>query len=190
MTDTEFTDSARRNNRPQNVPAFQVSAETQLSASPDEVYATVSDLPRSGEWSIECTGGQWISGTPSTVGAVFRGENHRPADVVAWAPVVRGTWATESEVVEAEPGRVFRWAIRDRAGRRQESVWSFEIRAAQHGCVLVHHFWMGSHTEGIRGITADMDPAEKQKFFSDWTDKLAADLAATVQRIKRVIEKD
>lgn len=122
------------------------------------MYATVSDLPRSGEWSVECTGGQWISGTPATVGAVFRGENHRPENVVAWAPVVRGEWTTESEIVEAQPGRVIRWAIRDRAGRRQESVWSFELRAADDGCVLVHRFWMGAPTEGIQGITAGDGP--------------------------------
>ncbi|MER5972463.1 SRPBCC family protein [Streptomyces sp. NPDC002055] len=185
MTNTELENTA-----PGNTPLFQVSAEAHVTASPNEVYATVSDLPRSGEWSVECTGGQWISGTPATVGAVFRGENHRPEEVVAWAPVVRGDWTTESEIVEAEPGRVIRWAIRDRAGRRQESVWSFEIRPADHGCVLVHQFRMGRPTEGIRGITADMDPAERQRFFSDWTAKLTEDITATVQRIKQVIEKN
>ncbi|MEE1798011.1 SRPBCC family protein [Streptomyces sp. NPDC101062] len=184
-----MTDSAFESTPPKSAPAFQVSAETHVDASPDAVYATVSDLPRSGEWSVECTGGRWISGTPATVGAVFRGENHRPEDVVAWAPVVRGGWTTESEVVEAEPGSVFRWAIRDRAGQRQESVWSFETRATDHGCVLVHRFWMGRHTEGIRGITAGMDPARKQRFFADWTAKLTADITATVQRIKQVVEK-
>lgn len=185
MTDTELKDISL-----ENTPLFEVSAETHITASPNEVYATVSDLPRSSEWSVECTGGQWISGTPATAGAVFRGENHRSEDVVAWAPVVRGEWTTESEVVEATPGRAFRWAIRDRAGQRQESVWSFETRAADHGCVLVHRFWMGRPTEGIRGITAHMDPAEKQQFFNDWTAKLTADITATVQRIKGVIEKN
>ncbi|ONK15547.1 SRPBCC family protein [Streptomyces sp. MP131-18] len=168
---------------------FQVSAEVYVAASPEEVYAVVSDLPRSGEWSIECRGGNWVSGRPGTVGAVFRGENHRTEDVVAWAPVVRGDWTTESEVVAAEPGRTFRWSIRNHAGQRQESIWSFDIRAADGGSVLVHHYWMGEATEGIRGITAKMDAAEKEKFFADWSDKLKTDLAATVQRIKKVIER-
>ncbi|KOV71417.1 polyketide cyclase [Streptomyces sp. AS58] len=179
MTDTEL----------ENPALFQVSARTQVAAPPDRVYVAVSDLTRSGEWSVECTGGRWVSGTPGTVGAVFRGENQRPADVVAWAPVVRGAWTTDSEVVEAEPGRCFRWAIRDSSGQRQESVWSFEIEAAGRGCVLVHGFWMGRPTEGIRGITADMDAAEKRRFFGDWTAKLADDLAATVRRVKRIVEQ-
>jgi len=190
MTDSELMNARQEKTRTESAPLFEISAEIHVDASPDEVYAAVSDLPRCGEWSAECTGGQWISGTPATVGAVFRGDNHRREDVVAWAPVVRGVWTTESEVVEAEPGRVFRWAMRDRAGRRQESVWSFETRAADHGCVLVHRFWMGRPTEGIRGITAHMDVADRRTFFSDWSAKLTADMTATVQRVKRAVEKN
>ena len=109
-------------NSPQKL-LFQCRAAVYISAAPDDVYAVVSDLPRSREWSPECLGGTWISGVPGTVGAVFRGENKRAEDVVAWAPVVRGTWTTEAEVVAAEPGRTFGWAMRTTAGRKQESVW-------------------------------------------------------------------
>jgi hypothetical protein len=173
-------------------PLFEVRAEVTIAARPDAVYATVSDLPRCGEWSQECSGGEWISGTPGAVGAVFRGENHRSPDVVAWAPVVRGTWTTEAEVVAAEPGRRFGWAMRDSAGRPQESVWSYELAAAGQdadGTVLVHSFWMGRATEGIRGITAEMTGAQRTEFFSAWAAKLTAEMAATVQRVKGVVEK-
>ncbi|TXC99723.1 SRPBCC family protein [Streptomyces sp. ISID311] len=173
----------------QITPLFDVRARTQIAATPAEVYAVVSDLPRSAEWSPECTGGAWVSGRPSTVGAVFLGENLRAEDVVAWAPVVRGTWRTESQVVAAEPGRVFRWAMRDGAGNPQDSVWSYEIEPDGDGCVLVHGLRMGTATEGIRGITAEMDEATKKKFFADWTEKLAADLQATLRRIKAIVEK-
>ncbi|WBB60971.1 SRPBCC family protein [Streptomyces sp. WMMC500] len=174
---------------------FDVRAEVRIAAPPDEVYATVSDLPRCGAWSEECNGGEWISGAPATVGAVFRGENHRSPDVVAWAPVVRGDWTTEAEVVAAVPGRRFGWAMRDRAGRRQQSLWTYEIEAAPPdgeqpaGSLLVHHFWMGRATEGIRGITAAMSEAEKKEFFSAWAAKLETEMAATVRRLKGVIEK-
>src|SRR4051794_8827336 len=90
-------------------PLFEDRAECTVAAAPDVVYAVVSDMGRAGEWSAECRGGTWISGEPGTVGAVFRGENLRSPDVVAWAPVVRGTWFTRSEVVAAEPGRTFGW---------------------------------------------------------------------------------
>jgi hypothetical protein len=130
-----------------------------------------------------------VSGTPATVGAVFRGENTRGTDVVAWAPVVRGTWFTESEVVAAEPGRRLSWAIRTRAGVRQDSVWTFEIEPRPGGSRLVHHFRMGVPTEGIREITAAMSPAERDRFLAEWAQKLHGEMAATVARLKAVVEK-
>ncbi|MEU3567977.1 SRPBCC family protein [Kitasatospora sp. NPDC036755] len=170
-------------------PLFDVRAQARIAATPAEVYAVVSDLPRSAEWSPECLGGTWVSGSPATVGAVFRGENLRAESVVAWAPVVRGTWHTESQVVAAEPGRVFRWAMRDRAGNPQDSVWSYEIAADGDGCVLAHGLRMGAATEGIRGITAEMDEATRAKFLAEWTEKLTGDLRATVLRVKAIVEK-
>ena len=167
---------------------FQVRAEVAVAASPDVVYGVVSDLPRSGEWSTECRGGTWVHGTPATAGAVFRGVNVRADDVVAWAPVVRGEWTTEAEVLAAEPGKRFSWAMRDSAGRAQDSVWTYEVEPTATGSVLVHHFRMGRATEGITGITSDMDDVEKQRFFSEWGKKLEGDLADTLDRIKAVIE--
>lgn len=172
----------------QNAPLFQLRAAVRVSASPSEVYAVISDLGRSGEWSPECLGGEWVSGDASTVGAVFRGENLRTEDVVAWAPVVRGTWFTESEVTAAEPGRTFRWAMRNSAGERQQSVWGFDIEPAAEGSVLAHHFRMDEATEGIRGITSEMDDATKAKFFDNWGAKVEQDLGTTLKRIKAVIE--
>lgn len=170
-------------------PLFALRAEIRVDAAPAKVYAVVSDLGRSGEWSTECRGGRWISGTPATVGAVFRGENHRSEDVVAWAPVVRGGWTTESQVVAAEPSRTFQWAMRDSTGRPQRSVWGFDIEPAGDGSLLIHHFRMDEATEGIRGITSGMDGAQKDRFFAEWADKLRGDLANTLGRIKAVIEK-
>ncbi len=173
---------------PGGTPLFRAAADVLVDATPLQVYSVVSDLGRSGDWSEECVGGEWVEGEPATVGAVFRGENHREKDVVAWAPVVRGAWSTRSEVIAAEPGATFSWAIQDSAGRAQESVWTFDIEPDGTGSRLVHHFRMGAATEGIRGITAEMDAEQKQKFFADWGAKLEKDLAATVKRIKDVIE--
>ncbi|ALG09739.1 SRPBCC family protein [Kibdelosporangium phytohabitans] len=171
-----------------SAPLFHVRTEVRVSATPEEVYAVVSDMARASEWSVECLGGRWVSGEPATVGAVFRGDNRRGPDVVSWAPVVRGDWTTDSEVVAAEPGRVFGWAIRSKAGQAQDSVWTFEMAPAAGGCVLTHHFRMGEATEGIRGITADMSDDEKRRFFSEWGAKLEQDIAATLVRVKEVVE--
>ncbi|MFI9612488.1 SRPBCC family protein [Streptomyces sp. NPDC052023] len=169
-------------------PLFELSADIHVEATAEEIYDVVSDLRRSGEWSPECQGGEWISGEPATVGAVFRGENLRSEDVVAWAPLVRGTWYTDARVVAAEPGRSFRWMMLSHAGADQESVWGFGIEPAGRGAVLTHHFRMGTATAGIHKIVADLDETERVKFVEEWTSKLAQDLDATLQRIKKVIE--
>ncbi|MET9381979.1 SRPBCC family protein [Streptomyces sp. NPDC002928] len=166
---------------------FLARAQTFVPAAPAEVYRTVSDLPRSGEWSPECTGGTWVAGRAAEVGAVFRGTNHRAADVVGWAPVVRGEWTTEAEVTAAEPGRTFRWAMRDGAGRKQESSWGFDLAEAPGGTLLTHHFRMGRATEGIEHITADMGRAERAQFIREWQVKIERDLRKTVERIAEVV---
>ncbi|MFE5326386.1 SRPBCC family protein [Embleya sp. NPDC056575] len=171
-------------------PLFEVAFETRVGKSPAAVYAVLSDLPRCREWSEECTGGEWVEGAPGAVGSVFRGENFRRTDVVSWAPVVRGVWHTHAEVVAAEPGRRFRWAMRTNDGRAQDSVWGFDIAPAPGGSALVHTFRMGTATEGIRGITAEMTEDEKKRFFAEWGAKLEKDMAATVARLKKVIEAD
>ena len=170
-------------------PLFQVSAQVQVASTPEQVYAVVTDLARSGEWSAECRGGRWISGEAGTVGSVFEGENYRTSEVVAWAPVVRGDWTTESEVVTAEPARVFAWAMRNKAGQKQESVWSFEIEAAPEGSLLAHRFRMDAPTEGIQGITASMNAEEKERFFDEWAAKLERDLNETLGRLKEILDK-
>lgn len=171
-----------------NQPLMSARCSANIAAPPEDVYRTVSDLSRCGEWSPECRGGNWVSGTPAAPGSVFEGLNERHDDVVAWAPVVRGSWTTRSEVLAAEPGRNFRWAMQDSAGRAQRSVWAFEIEPDGTGSVLHHTFRMDAATEGITGITADMDAEERQRFFRDWGAKIEADLAHTLQRIKHVLE--
>ncbi|WP_051096250.1 SRPBCC family protein [Streptomyces sulphureus] len=168
---------------------FRVRVETPVQAPPAQVYAVVSDLPRSGEWSAECTGGDWVSGSPGAVGSVFEGRNHRTEEEVPWAPVVRGNWRTHAEVTTAEPGARFHWAMRDSAERLQESVWGFDIAPAPDGSTLAHHFRMGAPTEGIQGITAGMDTAQRERFFAEWGEKLEREMGETLRRLKSVIEK-
>ncbi|MER5771766.1 SRPBCC family protein [Streptomyces sp. NPDC001985] len=169
-------------------PLFELRADIAVKATPDEIYAVVSDLPRSGEWSPECQGGEWTSGAPSAVGSVFRGENLRSEEVVAWAPLIRGIWHTECRITAAEPGRTFQWMMLTHAGADQESIWGFDVEAADGGAVLTHHFRMGKATAGIQHIVADLDEAERAKFVEEWSDKLAQDLDDTLQRIKEIIE--
>ncbi len=75
---------------------LEISRE--ISASPEQVYAAVSDVTRMGEWSEECHTCEWHEGCEGpAVGATFDGHNRH------------GTheWTTQGKVIEADPGRAF-----------------------------------------------------------------------------------
>jgi isochorismate hydrolase len=167
---------------------FFIRVDTPIAADLDVVFGYVSDLSRAGEWSPECLGGDWVSGPPGALGSVFRGRNHREPSVVPWAPVVRGEWTTQSQVVESRRPRTFAWAMRDSSGRPQDSVWSFQTRPAPGGCVLTHGFRMGDPTEGMREIFSRAGQDGEQKFVVDWSVKLEADMRQSLARIKAVLE--
>ncbi|MFI9753248.1 SRPBCC family protein [Streptomyces collinus] len=182
---------AEMNTDDEKAPLFDLAVQTRVARAPEFVYTVVSDLPRSHQWSEECTGGEWIEGEPGALGSVFRGHNVRPDDVVGWAPVVRGSWTTTAEIVTAEPAHRFAWAMRTLSGRAQDSVWGFTLRATEDDTTeLVHHFRMGAATEGIQKITAEMDEDERKRFFHEWGVKVESDMAATLGRLKKIIESD
>lgn len=171
-------------------PIFDVSVSSLVNADAASIYRYVTDLTRSGEWSPECRGGEWVSGIAATQGAVFHGCNHRGDDTVAWAPVVRGEWSTDAEVIAAEPNSLFSWAMRDSSGRMQQSVWSFRITETANRVALTHNFVMRSLTEGMRKILAGLTPTDTDRFIKDWQSKLETDMRASLAAIKRNLEDD
>ena len=81
----------------------QGSASVVVNRSPDVVFAAISDVTRTGEWSPECISGRWVDGaTGPAVGAKFEGDNKA---VVAGFTLKK--WTTTSEVTACVPGEVF-----------------------------------------------------------------------------------
>lgn len=72
-----------------------------VHTTPDELYAIVSDVTRTGEWSPVCRECWWDEGDGPEVGAWFTGRNQ----------TAERTWETRSRVVVAEPGREFAWQV-------------------------------------------------------------------------------
>ena len=76
----------------------RIEISRHIAASPEEVYAAISDVTRMGEWSPECHTCAWHDGFDSpVVGAVFDGHN-RNGD---------HEWTSQGKVVEADPARSF-----------------------------------------------------------------------------------
>lgn len=72
-----------------------------IDATPQELYALVTSIERTGEWSPICASCSWDDGAGPTVGAWFTGRNVTPDR----------EWETQSQVVVAEPGVEFAWQV-------------------------------------------------------------------------------
>ena len=100
-----------------------------IAASPETVWALVSDLPRMGEWSPENEGGKWVGGADGpAVGAKFKGANSNGGH----------SWKTVATVTAAEPGRRFAFTVK--AAGLPIAEWSFELEAIDGGCSVTQHF--------------------------------------------------
>lgn len=107
------------------------SARTEVDASPDEVYALVSDPPRMSALTGEQERASWLGGArEAAVGARFRGYNRR-----AWR-----RWSTTATVTEAEPARRFAFEVSSVAGI-PISRWQYDIEATEGGCRVAEHTW-------------------------------------------------
>jgi polyketide cyclase/dehydrase/lipid transport protein len=103
----------------------------EIQASPDAVYALVSDLPRMGEWSPENIGGEWQNGGSGQVGDRFLGHNRTSER--AWSVPVMVTVAERGKcfefVTRPDEGPYVRWTYRlepSGTGTRVTEIWDVE----------------------------------------------------------------
>ncbi|MCO8129246.1 SRPBCC family protein [Acidimicrobiia bacterium EGI L10123] len=100
---------------------IQISRD--IAASPEAVYAAISDVTRMGEWSEECHACEWHEGHDGpTVGATFDGHNRNGEH----------EWTTQGTVIEAEPGRAF--AFECSMMDFHFSTWGYRIEPTDAGC--------------------------------------------------------
>lgn len=106
-------------------------AEAQVSASPEQVWAVLTDIARTGDWSHEATGGEWLGGaTRAEPGARFRGRNRQG----------RARWSRRCEVLEAEAPYRFRFRTIPTHLFPDSTVWTFEIQPLADGARITQHF--------------------------------------------------
>lgn len=109
-----------------------------IAAAPERVWALVSDVTRTGEWSPENVGGTWLDGaTGPAVGARFRGTNRR----------AKRSWSTTCEVLVADPDREFAFATGSAA--RAQTIWRYQLEPVSEGTRVTESF------ELVRGNGAD-----------------------------------
>ncbi len=113
-----------------------------VGASPERLYALVSDLPRMGEWSPENNGGKWLKGAAGpAVGAKFKGKNSH-----GWR-----RWSTIATVVTADPGRAFAFDVTSTGLRVAQ--WGYRFAAVEGG-TEVTEYWTDHRSPMLAKITS------------------------------------
>ena len=103
--------------------ADRIEITRDIAASPEAVYAAISDVTRMGEWSEECHTCEWHDGFDGpTVGATFDGHNRNGEH----------EWTSQGKVIEAEPGRAF--AFECSMMDFHFSTWGYRIEPTATGC--------------------------------------------------------
>ncbi|WP_229480386.1 SRPBCC family protein [Mycolicibacterium mageritense] len=155
----------------QGVPPLEFTDSIHVAASPETVYATVSDVTRTGEWSPVCKECWWDEGGGPEVGAWFTGRNVTP----------EREWQTRSQVVAAEPGREFAWEVNSGWVR-----WGFTLAPEGEGTRLTEswHF-LDAGLAGFReryGEEADAQIAARSA-------AALSGIPVTLAAIKAVVER-
>lgn len=105
------------------------TASVEIEASPDEVYAILTDLSRISELSPECYRAEWEGGaTGPAVGARFRGYNRHAGN----------EWDAGCVVAAANPGE--EWAFEVPADDGRSTTWRYEIEPTGSGCRVTESF--------------------------------------------------
>jgi hypothetical protein len=151
--------------------SHQVEVSKVVTASPEQVYALVSDLPRMGEFSPENTGGKWVKGaTGPAVGAAFEGTNR----------LGKKKWKTLSTVVTAQPGQEFAFDVK--AAGFKVARWGFLLEPADGGTRMTH-YWDDHRNAVIAKLTGlalgvHDRPSHNTANMEQTLDKVAAALSA------------
>ncbi|HEX3461201.1 MAG TPA: SRPBCC family protein [Acidimicrobiales bacterium] len=141
-----------------------------IGRSAKELYALVSDVTRTGEWSPICKACWWDEGDGPQVGAWFTGRNVTP----------ERTWETRSEVVVADPEREFAFVVGGSWVR-----WGYTLNPVDGGSELTESW------EFLPGGIARFEErygADAQGQIADRTKAAHEGIPATLAAIKRIAE--
>jgi uncharacterized protein YndB with AHSA1/START domain len=138
-----------------------VEVEVHVDATPDAVYAVVSDVTRIAEWSHECRGAEWLDGaTGPVVGARFRGRNL----------VDRFAWSRVCTITDLVPGR--RFGYRTSGGTPPDSTqWTFEFVPEGTGTTVRQRYEIVRFPRAVELLVIALVPAHR-----DRTEALRSDL--------------
>jgi len=150
------------------IPELEVSRE--IAASPEAVFAAITDITRMGEWSPENYACEWNEGhSEAKLGAMYTGHNRNGEN----------QWTTESKITEFVPNErfVFDCLSRDFVF----ATWGYNIEPTADGC-RVTELWQDHRPE------AALEISMKISGVGDRTEHNRAGMQATLERLAAAVE--
>lgn len=145
-------------------------SQIHVDASPEDVYAIVSDVSRTPEWSPEVIKCRWADGRRG-VGARFKGRNR--------SRLIR--WTRTCEVVAADPGREFAFRTLFDRMNKDSTTWRYTFEPKDGGTVVTESYDVHDlPTRFIRTIAA---------LFGDRPDDMTPHMETSLDRIKAIAER-
>ncbi|GJM39608.1 MAG: hypothetical protein DHS20C19_29750 [Acidimicrobiales bacterium] len=141
--------------------------KTTIARPPADVFATVADITRMGEWSPETVACRWLGDTRG-VGARFEGDN-----LATLGPITLKEWTTVSEVTAYEEGAVFEFVTED------TTTWRFEFMPDGDGTRVVESF-AHPRTRGLQRIMYNALGSRRKA--------MVAGMGKTLGRLKAALE--
>ncbi|AYF76696.1 SRPBCC family protein [Nocardia yunnanensis] len=152
-------------------------AEIWIDATPEAVWALVSDITLMPELSTELQAAHWVSPDDSPgLGSTFVGTSKHDA---------LGEWSTTSHVVEWDPPRVFAWAVSD--PETPSATWRFTLEDSEGGTLLRQWVRMGPGRSGL-SIAIEAMPDKEQKIVFVRMREFENAMRGVVAEIKRRAE--
>ncbi len=149
-------------------PDVEVSRD--IAASPEAVFAAITDVTRMGQWSPETHGAEWKDGFDGpALGAVFTGHN-RLGD---------NEWSTEAKIVEFVGNERFFFDCS--VGDFVFSSWGYAIEPADRGC-RVTEYWQNHIPEEMRGASKAISGVEDRAIHN------RAGMETTLERLAAAVE--
>lgn len=149
----------------------RIEVSRDIAATPEAVYATISDVTRMGEWSEECHTCAWHEGYDGPViGATFDGHNRNGSL----------EWTTQGKVIEADVGRAF--AFECSMMDFHYSTWGYHIAPIGSGSRVTE--W----TEDLRPESV-MEFSKKTSGVDDRTERNRATMSSTLDRLAEALER-
>ncbi len=123
----------------------ELSVSRSIAASPEAVYAALTDVTRMGEWSPENHTNEWKDGfSQAEMGARWVGHN-RNGDK---------EWSTEARVSQLVPNERFYFeCIAPDFNDFHFANWGFDIEASDGGCTVTEH-WQDLRPEASKASSA------------------------------------